>query len=153
MTTITDSIDSIVDSVETTTTPDRVVDGFTELLDVVDSEAIANEFEIGLHSDRIDFEEHAKIGAFLEITDPKTLEDLAQQTDVRAGLERISQGHFSRLTKRRHWRAFAELANAILERPQFYHPSGGIRKRLEQVLDRWVISFDATKQERVNSLA
>jgi hypothetical protein len=33
MTTVAGSIDSIVNSVETTTTPDRVVDGFTELLD------------------------------------------------------------------------------------------------------------------------
>lgn len=145
MTTVTDSIDSVVDDVETTTTPDRVVDGFTELLDDVDSEEIADEFEIGLHSDRIDFEEHAKIGVFLGILDPKTLNDLAQQTDVRAGLESISQGHFSRLTTRRSWRAFLALANAILERPQFYHPFGEVRKRLEQVLDRWVIGFDATK--------
>lgn len=145
MTTVTGSIDSAVDSVETTTTHDHVVDGFTELLDDVDSEAIANEYEIGRHSKRIDFAEHAKIGAFLGITDPKTLDDLAQQTDVREGLKRISHGHFSRLTTRRHWRAFAELANAILERPQFYQPFGALRKRLEQVVDRWVGGFDATK--------
>jgi hypothetical protein len=47
------------------TSPDRVVDGFTELLDGVDSEEIANEHRVGIHSNRIDFEEYAKIGAFL----------------------------------------------------------------------------------------
>lgn len=46
MTTVTGSIDSAVDSVETTTTPDWVVDGFTELLDDVDSKAIADEWRL-----------------------------------------------------------------------------------------------------------
>ncbi|EMA56712.1 hypothetical protein [Halococcus thailandensis] len=89
------------------TSPDRVVDGFTELLDEVDSEEIANEHRVGIHSNRIDFEEYAKIGAFLGIHDPKTLNDLDQQTDVRDDLEPISQSHFSRLTNRRPWGHFA----------------------------------------------
>ena len=82
MTTVTRSAGTSGDGVKTAPTPDRVVDGFTELLDEVDSEAIAEEYRIGIHSDRIDFEEHAKIGVLLGITDPKTLDDLAQQTDV-----------------------------------------------------------------------
>lgn len=146
MTTDTRSVGTIVDNIETTPTPDRVVDGFTELLDEVDSEVIVEECRIGIHSDRIGFEEHAKIGVLLGITDPKTLDDLAQQTVVRAGVESISQGHFSRLTTRRPYHVFADLANAILDLPQFYHPFGGVRIRLKQVLDRWVIGFDATKR-------
>ncbi|HET7322879.1 MAG TPA: IS4 family transposase [Halococcus sp.] len=126
------------------TSPDRVVDGFTELLDEVDSEAIANEHRVGIHSNRIDFEEYAKIGAFLGIHDPKTLDDLDQQTDVRDGLEPISQGHFSRLTNRRPWEAFADLANAILQLPQFYHAAGDVRLQLEDVCDRWIVGFDKT---------
>jgi hypothetical protein len=126
------------------TSPDRVVDGFTELLDVVDSEEIANEHRVGIHSNRIDFEEYAKIGAFLGIHDPKTLDDLDQQTDVRDGLEPISQSHFSRLTNRRPWEAFADLANAILQLPQFYHASGDVRLQLEDVCDRWIVGFDKT---------
>jgi hypothetical protein len=126
------------------TSPDRVVDGFTELLDVVGSEEIANEHRVGIHSNRIDFEEYAKIGAFLGIHDPKTLDDLDQQTDVRDGLEPISQSHFSRLTNRRPWEAFADLANAILQLPQFYHASGDARLQLEDVCDRWIVGFDKT---------
>ena len=124
--------------------PDRVVDRFTELFDVVGSEEIAADHRVGLHSDRHDFEEHAKIGAFLGIHDPKTLDDLDQQTDVRAGLESISQGHFSRLTNRRPWEAFADLANAILQLPQFYHASGDVRLQLDDISDRWIVGFDKT---------
>lgn len=41
MTTVTRSAGIIVDDVETSAAPDRVVDRFTGLLDEVDSEAIA----------------------------------------------------------------------------------------------------------------
>jgi hypothetical protein len=139
MTTVTGSIDRAVDTVETTTTPARVVDGFIELLDDVDSEAIADEYEIGCYSDRINAAEHAKIGTFLGITDSRTLDDLAKQIDVRDGLEPISHGHFSRLTKRRHWRTRSSNSCNSITR------SGGLRKRLEQVVDCWVGGFDATK--------
>jgi len=145
MASVSKSTDSVVDGVEKTSTTTRVVDGFTSLLDEVDSEAIAEAYEIGIHSDRHDFEAHVKTGLRLGIADPNTFEDLAQQTDVYAELESISQGHFSRLTKRRPWEAFAQLANAILQLPQFYHPFGGVRRRMERVLDRWVVGFDGTK--------
>jgi hypothetical protein len=79
----------------------RVVDRFTSLLDEVNSEEITTRYGIGLHSNRIDFLEHVKIGLRLGIADPNTLEDLAQQTDVYADLEPISKGHFSKLTTRR----------------------------------------------------
>jgi hypothetical protein len=124
---------------------DRVVDGFTSLLDEVDSEDIAARYDIGLHSNRIDFLEHVKIGLRLGIDDPNTLEDLAQQTDVYADLEPISRGHFSKLTTRRPFQAVAELATAILEHPSLYHPAGVARKRLEQLRERQVIGFDATR--------
>lgn len=127
-----------------TVSADRVVDGFTSLLDEVDSEAIAQEYRVGIHANRIDFQEHVKIGVLLGIIDPKTLDDLDQQTDVRDGIEPISQGHFSRLTTRRPWQAFAALANAILQLPQFYHSSGDVRLQLEEVCDRWIVGFDQT---------
>lgn len=145
MASVTKSSDSVVDGVERTSTTTRVVDGFTSLLDEVDSEEIADEYEIGTHSKRNDFDAHVRTGLRLGIADPKTLEDLAQQTDVYEELESISQGHFSRLTKRRPWEAFAILANAILQLPQFYHPFGGVRRRVEMVLDRWIVGFDGTK--------
>ena len=74
---------------------------FTSLLDEVDSEEIAARYDNGLHSKRIDFLKHVKIGLRLGIADPDTLENLAQQTDVYAGLEPISKSHFSKLTTRR----------------------------------------------------
>jgi hypothetical protein len=48
---------------------DRFVDGFISLLNEVDSEEIADRYEIGLHSKRIDFLEHVKIGLRLGIDD------------------------------------------------------------------------------------
>jgi hypothetical protein len=144
MATDSDAASTPVTSTAQTTSAGRVVDGFASLLDDVDSEAIAHEFRVGLHADRIDFQEHATIGVLLGILDPKTLDDLAQQTDVRDGVEPISQGHFSRLTKRRPWQAFAALANAILQLPQFYHASGDVRLRLDDVCDRWIVGFDKT---------
>lgn len=123
----------------------RVVDGFTSLLDEVDSEEIAARYEIGLHSNRIDFLEHVKIGLRLGIADPNTLEDLAQQTDVYADLEPISKGHFSKLTTRRPAQAVAELATAVLEHPSLYHPAGIARKRFEQLRERQIIGCDATR--------
>ena len=68
---------------------DRVVDGFISLLDEVDSESIAAEYGIGIHSKRIDFLEHVKIGFRLGIADPESLEDLSQQTKLYARLEPI----------------------------------------------------------------
>lgn len=144
MTTSSASTDGLGEESAQTASADRVVDGFTSLLDDVDSEAIAQEYRIGLHSDRIDFHEHVKIGVLLGVLDPKTLDDLDQQTDVRDGVEPISQGHFSRLTTRRPWQAFASLANAILQLPQFYHSSGDVRLQLEDVCDRWIVGFDQT---------
>jgi hypothetical protein len=122
----------------------RIVDGFTSLLDAVDSEEIAARYEIGLHSKRIDFLEHVKIGLRLGIADPDTLEDLAQQTDVYANLEPISKGHLSKLTTRRPSQAVAELVTAILELPSLYHPAGVARKRFEQLRERPIIGCDAT---------
>jgi hypothetical protein len=126
------------------TSDGRIVDGFTSLLDAVDSEEIAAQYDIGRHSKRIDFLEHIKIGLRLGVADPNTLEDLAQQTDVYANLEPISKGHFSKLTTRRPFQAVADLATAILELPSLYHPAGVARKRLEQLRERPIIGCDAT---------
>lgn len=144
METTADPVACPINDTQQTASGDRVVDGFTSLLDDVGSEEIAQEYRVGLHSDRIDFQEHVKIGVLLGILDPKTLDDLDQQTDVRDGVEPVSQGHFSRLTKRRPWQAFAALANAILQLPQFYHSSGDVRLHLEDVCDRWIVGLDQT---------
>ena len=44
----------IVDDVETTPTLDRVINGFTELLDEADSETIAEEYRIGIFPENYD---------------------------------------------------------------------------------------------------
>ena len=53
---------------------DCVVDGFISLLNEVNSEEIAAQYDIGFHSKRIDFLEHVKIGLRLDIDNPNTLE-------------------------------------------------------------------------------
>ena len=131
----------------------RIGEEFTSLLDEVDSEEIAARYDIGLHSNRINFLEHVKIGLRLGIADPNTLEDLAQQTDVYADLEPISKGHFSKLTTRRPFQAVAELATAVLQHPSLYHPAGVARKRLEQLRERQIIGVDATRLPLRTTLA
>ena len=123
----------------------RIGEEFTSLLDEVDSEEIATQYDIGLHSNRIDFLEHVKIGLRLGIADPNTLEDLAQKTDVYADLEPISKGHFSKLTTRRPFQAVASSATAVLEHPSLYHSAGVVRKRLEQLPERQIIGCYATR--------
>lgn len=131
---------------------DRVVDGFISLLDEVDSESIAAEYGIGIHSKRIDFLEHVKIGIRLGIADPESLEDLSQQTKLYAQLEPISKGHFSKLTNGRPYEAIAELAIAILQHPSLYHPYGLVRRRIERATDRQIIGLDGTKLHLRNTL-
>lgn len=88
MGTATESGSASID-VEQTTSSDRIVNAFTSLFDGIDSEGIAYNHRVGIHSDRIDFQEYATIGVLQGILDPKTLDDLDQQTDVRDGVEPI----------------------------------------------------------------
>lgn len=131
---------------------DRVVDAFVSLLDEVDSEAIAAEFGIGIHSKRIDFDEHVKIGIRLGIADPDSLEDLSDQTKLHAELEPISKGHFSKLTNGRPAEAIAALAIAILNHPSLYRPCWFVRRQIERAVDRQIIGLDGTKLQLRNTL-
>lgn len=55
MATDSDSASTSVMKTTKTASVGRVVNDFTSLLDDVDSETIAQEYRVGLHSDRIDF--------------------------------------------------------------------------------------------------
>jgi hypothetical protein len=72
---------------------------------------------------------------------------------VYANLESISKSQFSKLTRRRPFQAVAELATAILELPELYHPVGVARKRLEQLQERQIIGVDATRLPLRTTLA
>lgn len=36
------------------------------------------------------------------------------------------------------------LAHKILRLPQFYHTAGDLRRRLEDICERWIVGFDQT---------
>jgi len=84
------------------------------LLDSVDSESIAEAFRIGLHNDKHDFENHAKI-AVCEALDPSgSLAEPADKTAVDEALEHMPKSRFSELTNDRDCRAVVCLLFALL---------------------------------------
>jgi hypothetical protein len=65
------------------------------LIDSVDSESIAEEYDIGRHSPKHDFGNHVKV-AIREGLDPSdSLEELAQTTDVADELNYMAASTFS----------------------------------------------------------
>jgi len=71
------------------------------LLNEVDSESIAEDYEIGRHSTTHDFENHVKI-AIREGLDPSSsLAELAETTDTADALQSMAASTFSRYTNDR----------------------------------------------------
>jgi len=121
------------------------------LLDSVDSESIADEFGIGIHNDKHDFDNHVK-AAVREGLDPSSsLAELADKTAVDDALEHMPKSRFSELTNDRDYRAVVRLLFALLHTPQLYHQRGVQRKRLEW-LTRGVVAADATNLELTRSV-
>jgi hypothetical protein len=52
------------------------------LLNAVDSESIAEDFEIGIHSARHDLENHLKVGVFEAVNPSDSLAELAEKTAI-----------------------------------------------------------------------
>jgi hypothetical protein len=113
------------------------------LLDSVDSESIADDYDIGKHSPTHDFENHLKV-AIREGLDPSdSLEELAQTTDTADELDYMAASTFSRYTNDRDYGAVVRFLFELLHTRQLYHQRAVERKRLEW-LSRGVIALDKT---------
>jgi len=93
------------------------------LLDAVDSESIADEFDIGKHSKTHDFDNHLTV-AVREGLDPSTsLAELADKTDTDTDeqFQAMAASTFSRYTNDRDYRAVVRFLFEVLHTPQLYH--------------------------------
>ncbi len=121
---------------------ETVADELYSLLAAGDSESIAQEFDIGIHTDKHDFDNHLKV-AIREGLDPSSsLAELADKTAVDDSLDKMPESRFSELTNDRDYRAVVRMLFALLHTPQLYHQRAVQRKRLEW-LTRGVIAVDA----------
>jgi len=134
-----------------TNSVETVADELYSLLAAGDSESIAEEFDIGIHTDKHDFDNHLKV-AIREGLDPSSsLSELADKTAVDDSLEKMPKSRFSELTNDRDYRAVVRMLFALLHTPQLYHQRAVQRKRLEW-LTRGVIAVDATNLELTRSV-
>ncbi|MCU4752653.1 IS4 family transposase [Halobacteria archaeon AArc-curdl1] len=123
--------------------PPTTASKFYSLLDEVDSEFIADQFEIGKYTAKHDFENHLKIGVFEGIHPSDSLAELAEKTATHNQLEEMAASTFSRHTNDRDYRAVVRVLFGLLHSPQLYHQRSVQRKRLER-LDRAVVALDGT---------
>jgi len=121
------------------------------LIDAVDSESIANEFDIGTYNKTHDFDNHVKIDVREGIDPSDSLAELEETTDTDAEMEHMAASTFSRYTNDRDYRAVVQLVFALLHTPQLYHQRAVQRKRLER-LTRGVVATDATNLELTRSV-
>lgn len=112
------------------------------LLDSVDSESIADEYDIGKHNRTHDLENHVKVGIREGLDPSDSLEELAETTDTADGLDYMAGSTFSRYTNGRDYGAVVRLLFELLHTRRLYHQRGVLRKRLEW-LSRGVIATDA----------
>ncbi len=121
------------------------------LFDSVDSESIADEYNIGRHSPTHDFENHLKV-AIREGLDPSaSLEELAETTDSADELEYMAASTFSRYTNDRDYGAVVCLLFELLHTRRLYHQRAVERKRLDW-LSRGVIAVDKTNLTLTRSI-
>jgi hypothetical protein len=115
------------------------------LIDEVDSESIADEFDIGKLNETHGFDNHITI-AGRERTDPSdSLKELEETTDSDDEMDKMAASTFSRYTNDRDYGAVVQLPFAILHTPEFSHQRAVQRKRLKHLL-RSVIAVDATNR-------
>jgi len=121
------------------------------LLDAVDSESIADEFNIGKHSKKHDYDNHLKIAVREGIDPSDSLAELEETTDTAAEMEKIAASTFSRYTNDRDYRAVVRTMFELLHTPQLAHQRAVERKRLQR-LTRGVVATDATNLELTRSV-
>ena len=116
---------------------------FFSLLEELDLDAIADEFDIGRHTSIQEFEQHLKVAVLEGLEPSDSLETLAQQTTSNDRVDYMAASTVSELTNTRDYRAVVQVVRALLHSPQLYRQRGVDRKRLEW-LDRQVVAVDAT---------
>lgn len=84
--------------IESTSSP-TVGAAFYSLLDAVDSESIATDFEIDTYTATHDFDNHLKVAVFEGVHPSDSLDDLAEKTDTHEQVAYMAGSTFSRLTK------------------------------------------------------
>jgi len=129
-----------------------VAEELYSLLDEVDSESIAEGFEIGIHSTTHDFDNHLKVGIFEGVDPSDSLAELAEKTATHDQLSYMAGSTFSRRTNDRDYRAVVRVLFELLHTPQLYHQRAVQRKRLEW-LNRAVVALDATNLSLTRSVA
>jgi len=129
-----------------------VAEELYSLLDEVDSESIADEFGIGTHCKKHDFDNHLKIGIFEGVNPSDSLDELAEKTATHEQLAYMAGSTFSRRTNDRDYRAVVRLFFELLHTPQLYHQRAVQRKRLKW-LNRPVVALDATNLTLTRSVA
>jgi len=125
---------------------------FYSLLDAVDSESTAEQFDIGTYNEKHDFENYLRIGAFEGINPSDSLAELAEKTDTHDQMAYMAASTFSRCTNDRDYRAVVRVLFELLHTPQLYHQRGVQRKRLERI-NRAVVAIDATNLTLTRSVA
>ena len=125
--------------------------GLYSLLDTVDSESIAHQFDIGRHSPTHDFDNHVKVAVREGLDPSSSLAELADKIETDEQLEAMAASTFSRYTNDRDYRAVVRFLFALLHTPQLYHQRAVQRKRLEW-LTRGVVAVDATNLELTRSV-
>jgi citrate lyase gamma subunit len=120
-----------------------VAEELYSLLDEVDSESIAEGFEIGIHTTKHDFDNHLKIGIFEGLDPSDSLAELAEKTATHDQLSYMAGSTFSRRTNDRDYRAVVRVLFELLHTPQLYHQRAVQCRRLEW-LNRAVVALDAT---------
>jgi hypothetical protein len=121
------------------------------LLDAVDSESIADEFDIGKHSKKHDFDNHLKVAVREGIDPSDSLAELEETTETDAEMEKMAAPTFSRYTNDRDYRAVVRTMFELLHTPQLTHQRAVERKRLQR-LTRGVVATDATNLELTRSV-
>ena len=121
------------------------------LIDEVDSESIADEFDIGKFNKTHDFDNHIKIAVREGIDPSDSLKELEETTDSDDEMEKMAASTFSRYTNDRDYGAVVQLLFAILYTPELYYQRAVQRKRLKHLL-RSVVAVDATFLELTRSV-
>jgi uncharacterized membrane-anchored protein len=121
------------------------------LLDAVDSESTADEFDIGTHSKTHDFDNHLKVAVREGIDPSDSLAELEETTDTAAEMEKMAASTFSRYTNDRDYCAVVRTMLELPHTPQLTHQRAVERKRFQQLM-RGIVATDATNFELTRSV-
>lgn len=132
--------------------PSTVGADFYSLLNAVDSESIADDFEISTYTAKHDFDNHLNVAIFEGVHPSDSLDELAEKTDTHDELAYMAGSTFSRLTNDRDYRAVVRLFFELLHSPQLYHQRGVQHKQLDW-LERAVVATDSANLTVTRSVA